>query len=217
MSLAALARFAAAPVAPVPEAIDRCGLCGQAVEAGHTHVVDVAQRTLACACRACQLLLSHPEAARGRYRSLPRRVLVDPAFELSDGQWAALQIPVGLAFVFNAAGAGASEPRWVANYPSAAGATEATLPAGPWAELAQAPLIRALAPDVEALLVFGRPGGARRETFLVPIDTCYALVGLVRMEWRGFSGGAVLWQAVDRFFVDLRARATPLTAEEAIP
>jgi hypothetical protein len=214
--LGALARFAAAPAPAIPEAIDRCGLCGQPVEQGHSHVVDVQARTLACACRACQLLLSQPEAARGRYRALPQRVLVDPSFSLSDAQWAGLQIPVGLAFIFQAAGEG--EPRWVANYPSAAGATQAMVPSEAWAEVARAPLVRALVPDVEALLVFGRLGSAGRETFLVPIDRCYALVGLVRKEWRGFSGGAALWQAVDAFFGELRVRARSLSASgEAIP
>ena len=54
--------------------------------------------------------------------------------------------------------------------------------------------IRAMADvaEVEALFVYARPGVAGREAFFVPIDLCYALVGLVRREWRGFSGGTEL-------------------------
>jgi hypothetical protein len=137
-------------------------------------------------------------------------VLVDPRFVLTDADWARLQIPVGLAFVF--ALESEAGRRWVVNYPSAAGATQGELPAEGWAELADAPIVGALAPEVEALLVWGRPGRTSRETFLVPIDACYALVGLVRTGWRGFSGGAELWRAVDAFFADLRARARPLAA-----
>jgi hypothetical protein len=56
--------------------------------------------------------------------------------------------------------------------------------------------------DVEALLV-NRVRGAR-EHFLVPIDECYSLVGLIRMHWRGLSGGREVWEKIDRFFQDLR-------------
>jgi hypothetical protein len=213
--LAALEPFARVPPAAVVEPGDRCGLCAGVVDPGHAHVVDLQRRTLACTCRACHLLLAHPGAVGGRYRALPDRVLVDPSFTLSDAQWASLEIPVGLAFICRTGDAGGSP--WMASYPGAAGAAQAVLPAGAWAEVAQAPLIRALAPEVEALLVYGRPGVAGREAFLVPIDRCYALVGLVRREWRGFSGGTALWRAVDGFFADVRARARPLPREEGAP
>jgi hypothetical protein len=43
--------------------------------------------------------------------------------------------------------------------------------------------------------------------YIVPIDLCYQLVGLIRAEWRGFSGGTEAWAAIDRFFGELEARA----------
>ena len=49
-----------------------------------------------------------------------------------------------------------------------------------------------LEPDVEALLV-QRPAAASFECFLVLIDACYELVGLVRMHWKGFDGGQEAW------------------------
>jgi hypothetical protein len=38
----------------------------------------------------------------------------------------------------------------------------------------------------------------------VPIDRCFALVGLIRTHWRGLSGGAEAWQAIRDFFAQLR-------------
>jgi hypothetical protein len=73
--------------------------------------------------------------------------------------------------------------------------------------------VRALCDDVEALLVFQRRGERARECLLVPIDACYALVGLVRQHWRGFSGGATFWPALEGFLADLRSRAGTLPAE----
>jgi hypothetical protein len=37
----------------------------------------------------------------------------------------------------------------------------------------------------------------------VPIDDCFALVTLVRREWRGLSGGTRVWPEIDRFFAAL--------------
>jgi hypothetical protein len=59
--------------------------------------------------------------------------------------------------------------------------------------------------DVEALLV-NRSRGAR-EHFLVPMDKCYSLVGLIRMHWRGFSGGKEVWEEIEQFFEELRRRS----------
>jgi hypothetical protein len=200
-ALDALQRFARAPGAP-PEAVEHCEICAEPVPGEHRHLVDLERRSLACACRGCVLLFSRPEPMR--YRLIPERVCVDPALVMAD--WSALQIPVQLAFVFF----DSSLRRWVAVYPGAAGPTQAVLPEGTWLE--QTALARAAAPDVEALLVRGERGApAPREVFLVPIDLCYALVGLVRRRWRGFSGGDV-WEDVDRFMDDVRRRARPLEA-----
>ena len=59
------------------------------------------------------------------------------------------------------------------------GATESLLELDAWRELEAAnPVLATLEPDVEALLV-NRARGARRH-WIVPIDDCYALVGLIR-------------------------------------
>jgi hypothetical protein len=43
--------------------------------------------------------------------------------------------------------------------------------------------------------------------YVVPIDVCYRLVGLIRAKWRGFSGGTEAWAAIDQFFSELDAQA----------
>ena len=53
-----------------------------------------------------------------------------------------------------------------------------------------------LQPDVEALLI--NRVGERRDYFIAPIDRCYELVGLMRVYWRGLSGGTEVWERVGR-------------------
>ncbi len=96
------------------------------------------------------------------------------------------------------------DDRPVAVYPSPAGATQAVLDAAAWSRIAEAnPVIADSQPDVEALLV-NRLKGAR-EYYRVSIDRCFALVGLIRRHWRGLSGGAEAWDAIDAFFAALRS------------
>ena len=66
--------------------------------------------------------------------------------------------------------------------------------------------------DVEALLV-NRVGNTR-DYYIVPIDECYKLVGLIRAHWRGLSGGTEVWEEIGRFFDGLKA-ATARTGEVA--
>ena len=68
-------------------------------------------------------------------------------------------------------------------------------------------MLAQMEPDVEALLV-NRARGAR-DHWLVPIDDCYALVGLIRTRWRGLTGGKDVWEEIGRFFeaLDRRSRA----------
>ena len=45
----------------------------------------------------------------------------------------------------------------------------------------------------------------------VEVDECYALVGLIRTRWRGFSGGREVWDDITRFFEELGSRAKTVT------
>jgi hypothetical protein len=179
---------------------ERCDLCGGPIAPEHRHLFDDRTEALACACPACALLFAGQ--ARARYRPVPTRVLSLPDLVLDDERWDSLDIPVGLAFFARSSRLG----RAVARYPSPAGPTESRLSLATWADLEAAnPVLAQLQPDVEALLV-NRVGTAV-DNLVVPIDQCYALVGLVRMGWRGLSGGPEVWGAVATFFAALRARA----------
>lgn len=181
---------------------ESCELCGTRLPSGHEHGVDVDQHRLVCLCHPCALVLSANAEGRGRFRALPTRVVADPAFAEDDGAWDVLGIPVSTAFFFHDSVAGGI----VAFYPSPAGATESLLGDGQWAALAAAsPVAAGMCPDTEAMLV--RRSGAASESYLVPIDRCYELVGLLRTTWRGFDGGQDAHDAMDAFFAALRAES----------
>ena len=133
-----------------------------------------------------------------KYRAVPETAHKLEDFNLSDAEWEATGIPVGLAFFFLSSVRG----RIVAFYPGPAGPTELLLDLHAWTALAERnPVLTEMEPDVEALVV-NRVNGAR-SYYRMPIDRCYELVGLIRSHWRGVSGGAEAWSAVDSFFEDL--------------
>jgi hypothetical protein len=184
-------------------ALEHCELCHETIPPEHRHVLEVATRELRCACRACALLFDRPAAAEGRYRAVGDRRLRVEDLELDDVMWAELRLPVDMAFFLYVSPAG----RVMAYYPSPMGPTESQLDLAAWTQLEAAnPILRSLVADVEALLV-NRVRGARQH-WIVPIDECYALVGLIRGRWRGLTGGAELWQEIARHFdrLDRRSR-----------
>ena len=94
----------------------------------------------------------------------------------------------------------------MAMYPSPAGAIESLLSLESWTEIAaEHPSLQKMEADVETLLVnrVGKPA----EYYIVPIDECYRLVGLIRMHWRGLSGGTDVWKEIHQFFGDLKTRS----------
>ena len=144
------ARAAARAGAEALDGVERCEMCREILSERHGHVVDLEKRALSCTCRACYLLFTHEGAAGGRYRAVPEHVYHDPGRPLTDADWNELQIPVAMAFFFYNSALG----RVVAGYPSPGGVTECELDLAAWDWLAAAhPLLGALAPDVEAILV----------------------------------------------------------------
>lgn len=204
-----VARRSAEEVARVAEvAEEHCELCGERIPSEHRHLLEVETRELMCACRACKILFDRPAAggAGGHYRLVPDRRLAIGDFELDDVTWANLRIPVEMAFFFYSTPA----QRVVAFYPSPMGATESLLELESWEELERPnPVLRSMERDVEALLV-NRARGARAH-FLVPIEDCYDLVGLIRTKWHGLAGGGEVWRQIDAFFERLAGRSTTAT------
>jgi hypothetical protein len=113
-----------------------------------------------------------------------------------------LLLPIDLAFFVNSSKAG----RVVAYYPSPAGCTESLLSLEAWADIVRDnPVLERMQPDVEALLV--NRTRERREYYIAPLDQCYKLTGLIRMNWQGFSGGEEIWREIEGFFGALRETA----------
>jgi len=184
---------------------ERCELCSAALAAVHPHLMEPGSRKLLCACSACAILFS---GMGTKYKRVPRRVLALSDFHLSDGQWESLMVPISMAFFFRST----PDARVVAFYPSPAGAMESQLPLETWKDIAdENPALKEMEADVEALLV-NRVGHARGfggpEYYLIPIDECYRLTGMIRFHWKGLSGGSEVWQQIGKFFEGLKSRAT---------
>ncbi len=183
---------------------EQCELCSAEVSHEHAHLLEPVTRQILCACEPCAILFDGQ--AEGRYRRIPRQAVLLSGFEIPDAQWESLMIPINLAFFYRDAASG----KMVAMYPSPAGATESLLSLESWGDIAaQSPALQAIKPDVEALLI-NRVGPAR-EYFLAPIDECYRLVGLIRLHWRGLSGGAEVWKEIQGFFTALKSRGVSKT------
>jgi Family of unknown function (DUF5947) len=190
----------AAPELAAPQ--ERCELCSEPIPPEHRHLLDLESGELMCACRACTVLFDRNAAGGGHYRLVPDRRLRIVDFALDDVMWEELRIPVEMAFFFRSTSAG----RTMAFYPGPMGATESLLELDAWDALEAAnPVLSSLEPDVEALLV-NRARGAR-DHWLVPVDECYALVGLIRMRWKGLSGGREVWEEISRFIDELDGRS----------
>jgi Family of unknown function (DUF5947) len=176
-------------------AAERCDLCSETVPERHRHLLESGTRQVACVCQACSLLFSQPAASLGKYRLIPDRHLYLANFAMTDAEWDSLRVPVGICFVTGAR----------AFYPGPMGPTQAVVDPSTWEALVACnPVLGSIEPDVEAFLV-NRARGAR-DYFIVPIDSCFSLVGLIRTRWRGLSGGNDVWVEIGHFFDALRKR-----------
>jgi len=180
---------------PQADQSEHCGLCRQALAPQHDHLIDPRTRRLVCSCQACAILFNNPAA---QYKRVPREVQFLNDCEISDADWDALMIPIGIAFFVKHSVDDRGGPRIAAYYPSPAGPVESLL-----ALQDVHPAVEQLEPDTQALLV-NRAAG---EYFVLPIDECYRLVGLMRAHWKGLSGGNEVWREIQLFFQEMKNRA----------
>ncbi len=191
-----------------PSTAESCEMCSKELAASHQHLLEPISRKLVCACDACAILFSNQ--GQTKYKRVPRRVRFLQDFRMTDGQWDGLMMPINMAFFFKSTPLG----RVIALYPSPAGATESLLSFDTWDEIeAENPVLREMESDVEALLV-NRIGHARGftdpEYYIVPIDECFKLVGLIRSRWHGLSGGTEVWREIGQFFGEMKAKSPGL-------
>jgi len=175
--------------------VEHCDLCGATLD-----LIEADAKRLLCACVPCALLFGDQSARR--YRRVPEQVALLASFRLEPAQWDALRIPINIVFFFRSA----AQRRWIAMYPGPGGAIESQLDLSAWEDLVQAnPALAELEDDVEAVLLNRLNGAA--ECFRIPIDRCYALVGLMRSNWRGIGGGSETELAISNYVTALRAEA----------
>ncbi len=199
---ASLRPFTRPSAAPKPIAEEHCEICGEAIGPEHRHLLDLGTGQVLCACRACSILFVSSAAGGGTRKLIPNRCRRLADFIITDALWDTLRIPVNMAF-FNAS---TSLGRMAAHYPGPMGSTESLLTLETWETLAEHnPILTTMEADVEALLV--NRVGAARDYFLAPIDECFRLVGLIRLNWRGLGGGPEVWPAIERFFAGLNERS----------
>ncbi len=171
----------------------QCDFCAAALSAQHRHLLELANRRIVCVCDPCALRFQ--DTVGGRFKLIPRDPRALPDFQITDAEWESLALPINLAFFFHHS----PTAKTVALYPSPAGAMESLLPLTSWAALAEKnPALTAMAADTEALLV-NRVAGVR-DYLITPIDACFELVGLIRAQWRGLSGGETVWEEIGKFF-----------------
>jgi hypothetical protein len=161
-------------------------------------MLNLDERLIVCVCETCWGIHSGDAA----FRPVGNRTVWLEGFKLPDDIWATFQIPIGLAFFMYSS----TTECIVALYPSPAGATESELHFSTWQALVDLnPVLEDLEPDVEALIV--NRMGETPAYAIAPIDRCYMLVGLIKVNWRGISGGSGVAEAVGGFFDDLRRSA----------
>jgi hypothetical protein len=178
---------------PKGDEAEHCGLCRQPLTPRHDHLIDPRSGRLVCSCQACAILFNNPAA---QYKRVPKQIRFLRDCDISEADWDALMIPIGIAFFVKHSTDGSD--RIAAYYPSPAGPVESLLSLDVWH-----PVLSGLESDTEALLV----NRAAQEYFVLPIDECFRLVGLMRTHWKGLSGGSEVWREIQLFFAEMKGRA----------
>src|ERR1700677_3707547 len=79
-------------------AVEHCELCSVGLAVEHPHLIELRSRQIVCACDACALLFDG--MVDGKYKRVSRRARRLADFQMTDGQWESLLIPINMAFFF---------------------------------------------------------------------------------------------------------------------
>lgn len=171
---------------------ERCELCRASLPAEHAHLLELKSSTIRCACKQC---LRAFDGDNPEFRAVAPRKEKITSFRMTDAEWSAFQIPIDLAFLVH------SDGGLRALYPGPAGIVQSAGGGRAWDDLVRAnESLRDLKQDVEALTI-NRVRG-KSDAYLLSIDHCYALAGLIRNRWHGLSGGPDVWNAIEAYFAD---------------
>jgi hypothetical protein len=210
------------------QVLERCELCALEVAPGHSHLLELDTRRVTCVCDACAILFDGN--ARQRYRRIPREVKRLRSFTMDDQEWDSLLIPINLAYFVHVTSAGKTIAQYPS--PGGAMESSLDLEYWN-SIVERNPVLKTFQPDVEALLVnrISQSRGLKSheitsadenpadedpadgksldgklkepQYYRAPIDQCFRLVGIIRRNWRGLSGGGEVWKAIDGFFREL--------------
>src|SRR5271168_40222 len=92
-------RFVSAPAKNIAHAeATVCDLCSLPIPPEHPHLVEPESHRFLCVCKACDTLLGDRQDRK--YVRVPQETRLLSDFRVSDAEWDALGIPIGLAFFF---------------------------------------------------------------------------------------------------------------------
>ena len=127
-----------------------------------------------------------------------------PNFEMTDGQWESLMIPINWPSSF----APASRTERSRSIPARRARLNRCCRSTHGQRSSRAIRVCIHSSPTSRLcssIAYGHAHGlTRAEYYIAPIDECYKLVGLIRTNWKGLSGGTEVWDEVGRFFAELR-------------
>ena len=165
---------------------EQCEMCAAPLAGEQRHLLDLAHHTFLSICTACALAFGPRGANAGLYRLIPTRRLALLDFQATDELWAG---PVTMICLLRNSETGSV----LAVYLDPSGVRESVFDLDCWKTLRTAnPLLESLEPDVEALLL--QRVGPAPASYIVPIDTCARLIGLLKNRQRN-QVSRHLWNA----------------------
>ena len=180
------------------EDVELCNFCGRILSPDHRHLVDLSLMKFMCTCEMCMVTL----AENSSYKPLPQRSIELINFNLTDALWSDFLIPVNMAFFVQSSARNGA----IAYYPAPTGATESKLKIEAWNQLVLLnPILEDLSPDLEALLINRLDD--QGQYYIVPIDSCYKLIGMIRVAWKGIFGGKEVNDTIRKFFIELKSKS----------
>lgn len=168
------------------------------------HLLDLIHHTFLSICNGCALAFGPRGANAGTYRLVPTRHLALLDFQGTNELGTGPERWGKVAYLLRSSEAG----RILILSLDPAGVRESTFDLECWRTLLKAnPLLDSLEPDVEALLI--NRSAQPPSSYIVPIDTCSRLLGLLSRCQQNQKREQEIWEAIEAFFAEIQAEASP--------